>query len=98
MSELTITTDHKWKNFLYGYELTAKEKKKGYNPYALGIYLNRIEEIISDIENGAGVQDALGAGFSGTLLNHLAKAVQVSAAESGKYFYEPCGKKSTKKC
>lgn len=73
-------------------------KKKGYNPYALGIYLNRIEEIISDIENGAGVQDALGAGFSGTLLNHLAKAVQVSAAESGKYFYEPCGKKSTKKC
>lgn len=27
MSELTITTDHKWKNFLYGYELTAKEKK-----------------------------------------------------------------------
>lgn len=29
MSEkLTIKTDNKWKNFLYGYELTAKEKKE----------------------------------------------------------------------
>ncbi len=26
MSELTIKTDYKWKNFLYGYELTEKEK------------------------------------------------------------------------
>ena len=24
---LQIITDHKWKNFLYGYELTKKEKK-----------------------------------------------------------------------
>ena len=26
MDKLTIKTDHKWKNFLYGYELTDKEK------------------------------------------------------------------------
>jgi hypothetical protein len=25
-SKIIIKTDHKWKNFLYGYELTAKEK------------------------------------------------------------------------
>lgn len=28
MSELKIITDHKWKNLLYGYELTDKEKKE----------------------------------------------------------------------
>lgn len=28
MSELTIKTDYKWKNFLCGYELTEKEKKE----------------------------------------------------------------------
>lgn len=28
MAELTIKTDNKWKNFLYGYELTEKEKKE----------------------------------------------------------------------
>lgn len=27
MGKLTITTDHKWKNLLFGYELTEKERK-----------------------------------------------------------------------
>lgn len=28
MSELKITSDCKWKNFIYGYQLTPKEKKE----------------------------------------------------------------------
>jgi hypothetical protein len=28
MDKLTIITDHKWKQFIYGYELTEKERKE----------------------------------------------------------------------
>ena len=50
-------------------------KRRGYNPYALGQYMERIDEICADIERGAPVRKALCAGLSDRLLDHCLKAV-----------------------
>ncbi len=57
-------------------EYDRKESsKKGYNHYALAIYLGRIQDVDKDIAAGTSVRDALLAGFTGRLLDRLLVAV-----------------------
>ena len=50
-------------------------KKKGYNRYALGIYFQRLEEIMADIERGADPRQAIVAGFDGRLADACCRAI-----------------------
>lgn len=49
--------------------------RRGFNPYALGIYLGRVDDVIADINKGATPRKALCAGFSDRLLDHCLKAI-----------------------
>lgn len=50
-------------------------KRRGYNPYALGQYLARIDDVCADIARGASARKALCAGLSDRLLDHCLKAI-----------------------
>ena len=68
--------------------------KRFYNPHALGIYLERCEQVIADIERGASVRDAVMAGFSDRLRDHILRALGESVATkqeamSGSNVYRP---------
>jgi hypothetical protein len=52
-----------------------QSKRAGHNPYALGQYFARIDEVCSDIEAGASPRQALCAGFHDRLLDVLLKAI-----------------------
>lgn len=59
--------------------------KRGYNPYALGIYFERIDAVCQDIDHGKPVRQALLDGFNDRLLTIMLKAAGESdftAAES----------------
>ena len=49
--------------------------KRGYNIYALGQYLIRVDQVMEDIEAGANPFDAINAAFHGPLLAHVTKTV-----------------------
>lgn len=59
--------------------VTAWDRKqsarKGYNHYALGIYLRRVDEVMEDVEAGMPMEQALRRGFNDRLLDHLLKAL-----------------------
>ena len=69
-------------------------KSRYYNPYALGQYLMRIDEICADIERGADPAAAIARGFTGTLRNALLKAAGVTftGAEDTAWHYRPVTK------
>ena len=68
--------------------------KRHHNPYALGIYLARAEQIESDIASGADPAQAVAAGFSGPLLRFLQKRLALAGLpESANVFYNPVSKK-----
>lgn len=52
-----------------------QSKRKFYNPHALGIYFERVDDVMADIERGATVRQALLAGFNDRLLDVCLKAV-----------------------
>lgn len=52
-----------------------QSKRKFYNPHALGIYFERVDYVMADIERGATVRQALLAGFNDRLLDVCLKAV-----------------------
>lgn len=54
-----------------------QSKGKRYNPYALGQYFARIDDICADVANGADLRDAICAGFTGSLLNAMLKAANL---------------------
>ena len=76
--------------------------KKSYNIYALSQYLMRVDDIVTDVENGAEIGAAIVAGFTpGQLRNACLKAVgcNVSNAQSsGSYrgmpVYRPVSKRA----
>jgi hypothetical protein len=70
-------------------------KRRGYNPYALGQYLMRIDDICADIEAGASESDAICAGFTGTLRNTLLKAcgLDKNDSEPSGWHYVPASKR-----
>jgi hypothetical protein len=49
--------------------------KRGYNPYALGIYFERVEEVLKDIAAGASPREAVIAGFNDRLRDHILRAM-----------------------
>lgn len=52
-----------------------QSKKKFYNPYALGIYFETIDEIMKDIENGFSVRQALIRRLCDRFLSHMLKSM-----------------------
>lgn len=52
-----------------------ESRKKGYNHYALAIYLGRIGDIEEEIAQGVALRAALLAGFTGRLLDCLLVAI-----------------------
>jgi hypothetical protein len=74
-----------------------ESKKAGYNPYALGQYFARIDEVSADIERGADPRAAIVAGFNGRLASAMLKAIGQGAiskgeATSGSWCYAPVSK------
>lgn len=66
---------------------------KRHNPYALGQYLMRIDEVTADIDAGAAPRDALAAAFNDRLLGVLLVAIGESKAgpamPDGRMSYAP---------
>jgi len=50
-------------------------KGKYWNPHALPIYFERVDDVMADIAKGATLRAALCAGFSDRLLDHCLKAM-----------------------
>jgi hypothetical protein len=74
--------------------------KRGYNHYALAIYLGRVEEIIEDIAAGADARSAIVAGFSGRLADACLRSLGLpittrEEAQGGNVCYKPVAKTST---
>jgi hypothetical protein len=77
--------------------LTAYDKKqsskKSYNNYALGIYLNQLDNVILDIELGADARAAIVAGFNGRLLDFVLRglgiAISTEQEQIGSGIYRP---------
>jgi hypothetical protein len=51
-------------------------KRRDYNHYALGIYLMRCDDIVSAVERGESVRNAVFQGFTGDLRDHVLSALQ----------------------
>lgn len=69
-----------------------------YNPYALGIYFQRVDEVCNDIENGKSPREALLAGFSDRVLSVCLKSIgekpfTKEEKEKGSLLYTPTKKK-----
>lgn len=52
--------------------------RKGYNPYALAIYLGRCEDIAREVAAGATLQKALEDNFNDRLLDFVKKAMGIA--------------------
>lgn len=87
-----MTTKEKLIHAVTAYD-RKQSKKRGYNPHALGIYFQRIDEICADIERGADVRKALCAGLSDRLLDHCLKALELPVStvteSQSSYIYNP---------
>lgn len=73
-----------------------QSKTKHWNPNALGIYFQRVNEVCADIAAGAKVRDAILAGFNDRVLDVCLRAVgQPEAtraeAQGGTMVYQPHG-------
>lgn len=69
----------------------AKNPRANHNPFALGIYFGRIDDIERDIDAGAEPAAAISAGFSGTLRNAILKGAgfEKNEIENGGWVYKP---------
>jgi hypothetical protein len=67
--------------------------RPGYNRFAMPQYLQRLDEVMADIDAGAPVREAIVAGFNGRLAAALLKAAGQSAYTHedgvGGVFYSP---------
>ena len=54
-----------------------EKKKRNYNIYALGIYFERVDDVMLDIEKGADIRAAVVAGFTGRLADHCLRALKL---------------------
>jgi hypothetical protein len=52
-----------------------QEKRKNYNPYALGIYLGRVDDIVAHVKGGAPVEIAIRREFNDRLADFVVKFV-----------------------
>jgi hypothetical protein len=75
--------------------------KRGYNRYALGQYLQRVDEIVADVAAGATPRQAVMVAFSGRLRDAAlrgigepkATAEEDAAAERGAWYYVPASER-----
>jgi len=83
---------HKLEHALTMYN-ERQSKKKSYNMYALGQYLQRIDLIMEDIRRGADVRKAIIHGFTGRLQDICLKAMGMEKAgddeQPGGVVYQP---------
>lgn len=68
--------------------------KRHYNPYGLGIMLERVDEVASIIERGGDARTEIMAGFNDRLLDHLLRSVglptaTISEHRNGQLTYTP---------
>lgn len=61
-------------------------RKAGHNPYALGIYFERVDAIFADIEAGADVRAAIVAGFTGRICDVCLRALGLPVAQDKEHF------------
>lgn len=77
--------------------LDARQSKRpGYNRYALGMYFNRVADIVADIRAGASPADAVCAGFTGSARVACLKALGLTEPEqtrSGAWHYVPASQR-----
>ena len=73
-----------------------ESKKKFYNWNALGIYMQRADDIILDIQMGADVRAAIVAGLTGRIvdfvLKKLALPITTKEEQMGSGIYKPVSK------
>ncbi len=50
-----------------------QSKKRGYNPFALGMYLARVEDVVKLVRQGMPVPDAIDRNFNDRLAAYLHK-------------------------
>ena len=83
-------------NAVIAYDI-KESKKKYYNRYALGQYLQRKEEVTQDIIAGADIRMAINAGFTGKLAESILKAVGLQVDYSRietSFYYKPVALKA----
>lgn len=77
-------------------EKASANKRHYHNHNALALYLARLDDIISDIENGASAKDAIEAGFSGKLVKVCLAAIGEKpgrASDRGALTYVPASER-----
>jgi hypothetical protein len=74
-----------------------QSKTRWYNPHALGIYLERAQNIRDDVNAGADFRAAIVAGFSGKLVDFLLRKlglpITTNEEQRGGWFYRPVAAK-----
>ena len=67
--------------------------RAGYNRHAIALYLERLDDVMTDIKRGAPERDAIVAGFSGRVAQALLKAADCTsyteADAQGSGIYQP---------
>jgi len=88
----TMKTKDKLISALTQYD-AKQAKRKGHNPYALGIYFQRVDDVVADIEAGADIRAEVVAGFTGRLADHCLRAlglpITTDEEQRGGYCYKP---------
>lgn len=64
--------------------------KRGYNIYALGQYLIRVDEVCADIDKGAETRAAIVAGFNGRLADACLRALNLPITSEDECRNGPC--------
>lgn len=54
-----------------------ESKRPHHNPHALGIYFQRVAEVLADVERGADVRAAVIAGFCGRLVDFILRGLKL---------------------
>jgi hypothetical protein len=89
------TLNSKLKSFLTEYD-RKESTKKHHNPYALGIYFERADDVSADVDAGADLRAAIVAGFTGRLCDFLLKKFGLSLLTKDESFgsgvYKPVKK------
>ena len=74
-----------------------QSKGRFYNPHALGIMFQAVDDVCADIERGADPRNAIMAAFNDRLLDHVLRSVGLPTATTEEhhalpYIYSPVTK------
>jgi hypothetical protein len=71
-------------------DAAARNPRRHHNPYAIGIYLERLAEVEADIDRGADPAKAICAGFEGPILSSILRATGLAKVETRQAYYKGC--------